>query len=177
MDFEAYARQSLRPLLRLAVVLTSDVGLAEDVVQTVLAKAYVRWGHIQAVGDPHAYVRRMVVNEIVSWRRKWARIGPAADTELDAATAPDNRIDDRDELMRALRLLPERQRVAVVLRYFEDMADDDIATVLNCRAVTVRGYIHRALKTMRVDLGPSAVQATGERPLAQQVLDTDGRTS
>ncbi|MGI8881103.1 MAG: SigE family RNA polymerase sigma factor [Jatrophihabitans sp.] len=158
MDFETYATQSRQRLLRLAVVLTDDPELAQDVVQDVLLKAQQRWPTIGALDQSHAYVRRMIVNEVVSWRRKWGRIEARPDERLDRQV-PDqtDAIDSRDAILRELALLPARQRAAVVMRYFEDMSDVEIAAVLDCRPATARGLLHRALKALRVDLESRAV--------------------
>lgn len=153
MEFETYVREHARSLQAFATVLANDPATAEDVVQEVLLRAHARWPAIAATSRPHAYVRRMVVNEATSWRRKWGRIEARPDRELDRAARDGTAVTDaRDELIRAVAELPARQRAAVVLRYFEDLDDAEIAGVLGCRAVTVRGYLHRALKTLRVDI-------------------------
>lgn len=157
MNFEVYARQSSGPLLRFALVLTNDVGLAQDVVQEVLLRAMSRWDRIGSLPYPHAYVRRMVVNEFVSWHRKWARIVPTPDTELDSSTPDMSAASDlRSELVAELAKLPRTQRAAIVLRYFEGMSDVDIAAALGCRPGTARGYLHRGLKALRVEMSSTA---------------------
>lgn len=74
MTFEQFAAERLRALLRVATTLTSDRGLGEDLVQDVMLRAHARWDRIQRLDEPYAYVRKMLVNEFLSWRRKWARI-------------------------------------------------------------------------------------------------------
>ena len=76
MTFEEFAATRLDAVVRFATVLTNDRGLAEDVVQEVLIRAHQRWAQIESLDQPEAYVRRMIVNEFYSWRRKWARIVP-----------------------------------------------------------------------------------------------------
>lgn len=153
MEFETYVRQHARSLVAFATVLANDPATAEDVVQEVLLRAHARWPAIAATSRPHAYVRRMVVNETTSWRRKWGRVEARPDHDLDRVERDATVVTDaRDALVRAVADLPARQRAAVVLRYFEDLDDAEIAGVLDCRAATVRGYLHRALKTLRVDL-------------------------
>jgi RNA polymerase sigma-70 factor (sigma-E family) len=161
VEFESYARAHSQQLLRFAAVLTNDNGVAEDVVQNVLIKAHGHWDRIDRMDNRHAYLRRMVVNELTSWRRKWARYVPHPDTALDRPVADGSgRVDDRVELVAELAKLPARQRAAVTLRFLEDLSDAEIAEILNCREVTVRGYIHRALKALRVELaGSSALPA------------------
>lgn len=153
MDFEAFAQGSTEGLLRFAIVLTGDGDMAQDVVQEVLLRAFARWDAISVLPYPYAYVRKMVANETISWRRKWGRIRVGTDSELDRAVfGGEAAIDSRDELLALLSRLPGRQRAAIVMRYFEDMDDDAIAAALGCRAGTVRGYLHRGLKALRIDL-------------------------
>jgi RNA polymerase sigma-70 factor (sigma-E family) len=158
MTFEQFAATRLDAVVRFATVLTNDRGLAEDVVQEVLLRAHRRWTQIEDLDQPEAYVRRMIVNEFYSWRRKWARISPRPSEELDgpvddqAAT-----IADRRTLLDEIAKLPRKQRAVLVLRYYEGMADAEIASTLGCAETTVRGYAFRALKTLRVELAPAAV--------------------
>jgi RNA polymerase sigma-70 factor (sigma-E family) len=153
VEFDSYARAHWHPLVRFAAVLTNDNGMAEDVVQNVLIKAHARWDRISMMDNHQAYLRRMVVNELSSWRRKWARYVPHPDTAFDRPVGDSTgQVDDHVELVGELAKLPARQRAAVTLRFLEDLSDAEIADVLNCREVTVRGYIHRALKALRVEM-------------------------
>jgi RNA polymerase sigma-70 factor (sigma-E family) len=157
VEFESYARAHTQQLLRFAAVLTNDNGMAEDVVQNVLIKAHARWDRIDLIDNRQAYLRRMVVNELSSWRRKWARYVPHPDPALDRQVGDGTaQIDDRAELVGELAKLPAKQRAAVVLRFLDDLSDAEIAEVLNCREVTVRGYIHRALNALRVEMAASS---------------------
>lgn len=157
MDFESYVRGSRTSLLRFAVVLTDDPEHAQDVVQDVLLRAQQHWPRISGVEHPHAYVRRMVVNEVISSHRRLSRVEARPDLDLDT-TAPDptDAVDRRAALLQQLALLPVQQRAAVVMRYLEDMADADIAAALGCSVSTVRVHVHRALHRLRVDLGSGA---------------------
>ena len=89
MRFEEYAAAKLDPLFRFASVLTGDRGLAEDVVQDVLVKLHQRWGQASAIANLDAYVRRMVVNEYLSWRRRWGRVLPTTSVPVPQDDAPD----------------------------------------------------------------------------------------
>jgi len=159
VEFENYAREHSHQLLRFAAVLTNDNGIAEDVVQNVLIKAHARWDRISMIDNRQAYLRRMVVNELTSWRRKWARYVPHPNTALDRPVGDGTgQVDDHVELVGELAKLPAKQRAAVTLRFLEDLSDAEIAEVLNCREVTVRGYIHRALNALRIEMtAPSAL--------------------
>jgi DNA-directed RNA polymerase specialized sigma24 family protein len=79
MTFEEFVANRLGALMRYAVVLAGDRGLAEDLVQDVLVRAYERWPRIVAADQPEAYVLRMVTNQYLSWRRRWSRMVPRAD--------------------------------------------------------------------------------------------------
>ncbi|MGI8665282.1 MAG: SigE family RNA polymerase sigma factor [Jatrophihabitans sp.] len=167
MEFEEYARQRSRQLLRLAMVITADAGTAEDAVQEVLIRAHTRWARIDTLPHPHAYLRRMVVNECLSWRRKWGRIEARPDIELDRPLADHGTLlADRDALAGEIAKLSPKIRAAIVLRYYEDLSDIEIAEVLSCRAVTVRGYIHRGLKALRIEL---AAPETGAVPPSESM--------
>lgn len=155
MTFDDWAHRSLPGLLRFSTALCGGRHLAEDVVQEVLLRASARWDTIGATEHPDAYVRRMVVNEFLSWRRKWSRITPSA--EIDGGTVGDHAVGvvNRDALQAELAKLPKRQRAVLVLRYYCGHSDAEIAEVLGCSAGTVRGYASRALATLRVDLAPT----------------------
>jgi RNA polymerase sigma-70 factor (sigma-E family) len=157
MTFEEFAATRLDAVVRFATVLTNDRGLAEDVVQEVLIRAHRRWAQIEDMDQPEAYVRRMIVNEFYSWRRKWARILPRPAHELDG-TLEDHAatVADRRTLLDEIAKLPRKQRAVLVLRYFEGQPDAAIARTLGCTESTVRGYAFRALKTLRVELTPTS---------------------
>lgn len=161
MDFDDYVAEQRRALLRFATVLTGQLWLAEDVVSDVLGRAFERWDRIGSLAEPHAYVRRMVVNEHLSWRRRLARTAPRADVEpLFEGHVGDgaDELAERDAMIARLARLPRRQRAAVVLRYYAGLSDPDIAAQLGCREPTVRSQISRALATLRIDLSTSQEQ-------------------
>jgi RNA polymerase sigma-70 factor (sigma-E family) len=150
VTFDEFVRERLRPLLRTATAMCGDPGLAEDLVQDILLKTYVRWESIRVLDVPDAYVRRMLVNEYLSWRRKWARITPSdhidpPDTDPDYAAQH----ADRDALRTQLAQLPRQQRVVLALRYYGGLSDAEIADAMRCSPSTVRSYASRALTTLR----------------------------
>lgn len=162
--FEDYVAGRLPSLLRLAGALAGDPGTAEEVVQEVLLRASRQWPRIADLDAPNAYVRRMVVNEYQSWRRKWARLVPRAVIETgEAAPDPAERHAARDEITRRLARLPPRQKAVIVLRFYEGMSDDAIAEVLGCSVSTVRSQASRALASLRLDAEPDrTVDLVGE---------------
>jgi RNA polymerase sigma-70 factor (sigma-E family) len=137
-------------LTRVATLLCRNRTEAEDLVQDTLASAYASWRRIEATASPEAYVRRMLVNRHVSWwRRHRGRVEPRA-VVPDAATADHtDATANTDAVRRMLRALPARQRTAVVLRYYADYSDAQIADALGCSEPTVRSQISRALATLR----------------------------
>ncbi|MFB9376127.1 SigE family RNA polymerase sigma factor [Kineococcus gynurae] len=157
-QFEAFVVARGAALVRLARGLLRDPDTAEDVVQDVLAKALLSWSRVSGADDPNAYVNRMVVNACTSWWRRAARReGPTLDGDLPerptGGRAADAMLADRDQLLRALRGLPTRQRTVLVLRHFEDLADEQIADLLDISPGTVRSNAHRGLATLRTRLG------------------------
>lgn len=136
-------------LLRFAYLLTGDAHQAEDLVQAVLAKALPDWARVAEGGEPLAYVRRAIVNQRTdSWRR-WGRRESAGEVPERAAPDHATTLDLRRDLLAALRTLPRRQRAVVVLRYLEDLSDDDIARLLGCSPATVRSQASRGLDKLR----------------------------
>lgn len=135
-------------LLRLATLLAGNPHDAQDVVQDALSKVWPRWDRISSLEDPDAYVRRMVVNGHTSWWRRFRRREtPVADTRPEVVS--DVLPDDRDRLWEACRRLPEDQRVAVVLRYWEQLEYAEIADLTGVREGTVRSRVSRGLATLR----------------------------
>ncbi len=141
-------------LVRLAYVLTGSSDTAQDLVQDAFVGLHRRWG---SVDQPVAYVRRSVVNGATSHHRRTARTRrnevPGADRERLLEAVP-SRADQPDELTDALRSLPDRQRAAIVLRYYADLPDAAIADALGCRVGTVASLIHRGLAALREVIQP-----------------------
>ncbi len=158
VDFDDFAAREIDGLLRYASVLTGDRELARDLVQDVLFKAYRRWSLVSAADHPRAYVRTMLTRVYLSWRRSWTvrNVVLAYDDLPDGPPTGDHAhtIAERDAVWQRLGALPRRQRSVLVLRYYERLTDAEIADVLGCSAVTVRGYAARALATLRLAAAP-----------------------
>jgi RNA polymerase sigma-70 factor (sigma-E family) len=147
---------ALRPrLVRTAYAVSGDLGVAEDSVQTAFAKAYRSWRRISRLESPEAYVRRMAVNEVLNTRRTAHVRREVVRAELPdtPGTAHDDGALAHDELWRAVLSLPPRQRAVLVLRYYEDLSEQQIADVLGCRPGTVKSQASAALATLRARLG------------------------
>jgi len=142
-------------LVRTAYAVAGDLGVAEDAAQTAFAKAYRSWRRISRLESPEAYVRKMVVNEVLSSRRTaHVRREVARSEPPDRATtdSPEAALA-HDEMWRAVSTLPPRQRAVLVLRYYEDLTEQQIADALGCRPGTVKSQASAALATLRTRLG------------------------
>ena len=127
-------------LVRLAALLTGSADSAPDLVQDCFVGLHGRWASVR---QPLPYVRRSVVHASASHHRRVARARRQPPPEVRVSVL------GADELGDALAQLPARQRAAVVLRYYADLPDADIAAALRCRPGTVRSLIHRALSDLR----------------------------
>jgi RNA polymerase sigma-70 factor (sigma-E family) len=148
-DFSAFATSRWPGLVRLAFGLTGDRGLAEDMAQTALARAYVAWRRVSRADDPDAYLRRILINAShrrFRRRRVAEQPGDPPDTPVDG---PADLVGERTALLTALRELPPRQRAVIVLRYWADLTDAQIAAALGCSPGTVRSQLSRALAKLR----------------------------
>lgn len=163
---EFFARHG-QALLRFAFLLTGGRGdQAEDLVHTVLARLVARG--LDDLDDPLSYARRGIVNEHRSLGRHAAvqrRVLPRLAAERDAGQGSAES-DDRLTVLEALGALTDRERAVVVLRYYEDLPDPEIAAIVGCSRPTVRSLVHRAVPKLRARLGetygPSG--AVSDRP-------------
>jgi RNA polymerase sigma-70 factor (sigma-E family) len=148
-DFAAFVAARGQAMQRTAFLLTGDWALAEDLLQTALARVYPRWERIER-DDPDAYVRKVLVNTWSSWwRRKWRGERPSAD--LPDQPGPDAYADaDRRRAVAiALATLPPKQRVVIVLRFHEDMTEAQVANALGISVGTVKSQAAKALTKLR----------------------------
>jgi RNA polymerase sigma-70 factor (sigma-E family) len=165
MTFEEFAATRMPGVLRFAAVLAGDLATAEDLAQEVLIRAYSRWDRIGGLDRPEAYVRKMMLNEYLSWRRRSSRQVPAGATDIESVgAARDHAAEytEREALLGELGKLPRRQRAVLVLRYYEDRCDAEIAELLGCSAGTVRSHASRALAALRVEMTPRPWASAGE---------------
>jgi RNA polymerase sigma-70 factor (sigma-E family) len=152
--FADFVRDHTAALLRTAYLLTGNGPAAEELVQDTLVRLYPKWDRVQAADAPLAYVRRALANGFINEQRRAAR------REYPYEAVPERRdehnvvaqLDDRDEIWAGLRTLPDRQRAALVLRFFEDLSDEDAAAALGCRVGTVRSLISRGLTALRAQM-------------------------
>jgi RNA polymerase sigma-70 factor (sigma-E family) len=164
-DFDAYVRASGPRLKRLAFLLTGDLPTAEDLLQSAYAKVLPRWSHVNRYDNPDAYLRRVMVSIRTSWWRR-LRDREVLTSELpDRAQSPgvgsapgrDLAVDEGelDQVLRALRTLPRRQQVAVVLRHYCDLSEAETAAVMGISLGGVKSQTSKGLAALRVTLTPS----------------------
>jgi RNA polymerase sigma-70 factor (sigma-E family) len=147
--FEEFVSARGQALQRLAFLLTSDWALAEDLVQTALSRAYPRWSRIES-DAPEAYVRKIMVNTWSSWwRRRWRGEVPAAALPEIPGRDPYQDVDSRHVVRSALAGLPQRQRLVLVLRYHEDLSEQQVAELLGISVGTVKSQAAKALAKLR----------------------------
>ncbi len=155
-DFDLYLAGAGARLLKLAYLLTGNLADADDLVQESLGRAFVAWPRVLASADRDAYVRRIMVN---ANRRRFRRRRVTEDLDgqcyehrvHERAGAQDDFavVEDRCHLAAGLAVLPQRQRTAVVLRYYEDLSEADVATVMGCSVGTVKSQTSKALAKLR----------------------------
>ena len=151
--FAQFVEARERALQQTAWLLTGDWGLAEDLVQTALARAWPRWERIRRHDEPEVYVRRVMVNTWMTWRRrKWR--GERATEAMPDSPAPGDIASEvavRMAIRSALASLTNRQRAVFVLRAFDDLSEAQVAQVLDCAVGTVKSTMAQALAKLRHD--------------------------
>jgi len=152
--FAEFYQATWSRMYRTAYAIARDPMAAEDAVQSAYAKAFASWRRVSGSDQPVAYLRRMVVNEVLGARR-WAARRPEHLTDSvealarHAAAASEDRIAERDALWAAIGELPPRQRAVLALRYYEDLSEAQIADALRCSRGTVKSQASAALANLR----------------------------
>jgi RNA polymerase sigma-70 factor (sigma-E family) len=149
-EFAEFMRGRWSALVRLGYGLTGDERVAQDLARAALAKAYASWPRVLRAGDPDVYLRRIVLNASFGGKVRRHRVRgrrPGREPETAQAARVD---DDRPALMKALMQLPVGQRSVVLLRYWMDMTEAQVAAVLGCSVGSVRNQASRALASLRV---------------------------
>ena len=157
-DFERFVTDSTGQLLRSAYLMTSDLAGAEDLVQETLLRVARRWPRVRAMEHPAAYARRILVNLVIDGAGQRARhtgelaasARPGLPDRADIRAEHDLRaVDTQEELLQALGTLPARQRAVIVLRYWEDLPETEVAAILGCSVGTVKSTASRGLARLR----------------------------
>ncbi|HEX4019341.1 MAG TPA: SigE family RNA polymerase sigma factor [Frankiaceae bacterium] len=138
-------------LVRSAWLLTGDLATAEDLVQTALAKVWSRWAQVRRQDAPEAYVRRVLMSTFLTWNRRRWRAELAVGEMPEAAVSKDDfhEVELRMSVAHALRGLPRRQRAVMVLRYFDDLTEAQVAQAMSCSVGTVKSQNAKAIRQLR----------------------------
>ena len=155
-EFAEFFRASWGRLYRVALAVSGDARSAEDDLQAAFAKVYAAWGKVQRAEHPEAYVRRIVLNQVLGSRRYgFARHERPHESVGDtrSVASPESAVVDRDAVWAAVQSLPPRQRAVIVLRYYEDLSEAEIAEALGCSRGTVKSQASHALASLRRTVG------------------------
>jgi RNA polymerase sigma-70 factor (sigma-E family) len=152
--FTDFVRAHSATLFRTAYLLTGDYQRAEDLLQTTLVRVYQRWPQVAAMERPVGYARKVLVSQAATWwRRRSSHESPML---LRDEAAPEDRTEEHAEherVWKALLSLPPRQRAVMVLRYYEDLTEADIAEALSMAPGTVKSHSHAAARRLADLLG------------------------
>jgi RNA polymerase sigma-70 factor (sigma-E family) len=150
--FRDYVAARGRALLHTAYLLTGNRADAEDLVQSALAKTYLAWDRIEDRAALDGYVRRAMVNTHISWWRR-RRLDEFPTDEIPDQAVADHSVssDLQETLRRAVDRLPQRMRAAVMLRFYDDMTEAEVAEVLGVSLGTVKSTVSRAVAKLRID--------------------------
>lgn len=164
-EFSTFARGAQATLMRTAWLLTGSAHAAEDAVQEALTRTYVAWRRVRP-DDAVAYARRALINLTVDDARRRRRQGRVG-TDDDLGELPDGRtrpgtdvVDDRDRIVRLLQELTPRERAVVVLRYYADLSEHQVADALGVSTGTVKSTASRALQRVRAHVALRATTST-----------------
>ncbi|MGC0376360.1 SigE family RNA polymerase sigma factor [Streptomyces sp. SAI-229] len=158
-EFQEFVRARWTRLVRTAYLLTGDVHHAEDLTQTALAKAYRSWRRVSRSDRPEAYVRRILVscNSDRFRKRRVTEALTAAPPETVGRDEAVSWADERSALLTALGTLPPKQRAVIVMRYWEDLPEAEVAEMLGCSPGTVKSQASKALAKLRTHPGLAQV--------------------
>lgn len=146
-SFGRYVMGAYPELLRRARLLVGDRSQAEDLVQVALMSTYTHWSRVVA---PDAYIKTVMARKVIGWRaRRWNGERPTHPLPEELADVAGSDVDLSVAVRRALLALPPEQRAVVVLRYFDDCSEAEIAGILRCSPGTVKSRSARALAALR----------------------------
>ena len=162
--FEEYAGSAWPSLYRYAYLLAGNHADAEDIAQQTLMKAYRSWSRVERSDSPAAYLRQILTNTYLSQRRPRARhLELLTDAPPETGHMTVAGPEDRFALWPHVKSLPPRQRAVIVLRYYEDLSEQEIADVLGCSRGNVKSTAHHALKSLRAALAAPGMDASDGR--------------
>jgi RNA polymerase sigma-70 factor (sigma-E family) len=163
-EFAEFVDGRFTALQRFGYLLTGEWHLAEDLVQTSLTKVWFHRNSLRSSNALESYTRTVMVNTSTQWwRRKWRGETPTEQLPEPHAREQYGAVDDRDLLLRALAELPRRTRATLVLRYFEDLPEAEIAQIMGCSIGTVKSTVSRGLAKLREHHLLDAVSAPAQK--------------
>lgn len=164
--FREYVEARQTALWRAAYLMVGDPHLAQDLVQTALARAWRNWERVARAEDVDAYMYRVLANVFASsWRRRWRGELPSSDALPETPAGEDGASwEDRMALLAAVRRLPRRQRAVIALRYYLDQTEGQTAQALGCSVGTVKSQTAKALASLRVLLSADTDQTAETTP-------------
>jgi RNA polymerase sigma-70 factor (sigma-E family) len=169
-QFREFVAARSAALLRVGYLLCGDLALAEDLLQTALTRTYLAWRRLEGIESLEAYTRKVLFNTATSWwRRRWRGERPTQVLPEQPVSDHTDRLVERDAVWRLLSTLPARQRAVIVLRYYEDLSEADIAAELGLSVGTVKSHASRALATLRTRLDSDPDQL--RRPIALEIAE------
>jgi RNA polymerase sigma-70 factor (sigma-E family) len=165
LAFERFVHEHTTTLFGTAFLLTGDRYLAEELLQDTLVHLYPKWSKVTSAEVPIAYVRRCVANRYLGMRR-----APAARTESSwelpdgwDGTDLSETVTTSRAVWQLLGTLPQKQRAALVMRYFDDLPEADVAAALGCRPASVRSLVSRGIAAMRAAYFATPAATEGSR--------------
>jgi RNA polymerase sigma-70 factor (ECF subfamily) len=169
VEFRLFVSARSPALLRTAYLLVGDWAHAEDVLQTALTKTYLAWRRLGEIEAVESYARRVLVTTATSWwRRRWHGERPTEILPDRAGPDPMQAQVERDALWRHVTVLPARQRAVLVLRFYEDLTEAEVARVLGVTVGTVKSQCSRALATLRGRLAQDGVEPAAGLPMIEK---------
>jgi RNA polymerase sigma-70 factor (sigma-E family) len=169
-EFEQFVASSVDELLRTGYLVVWDLADAEDLVQETLLRVAKRWPRVRSMEHPGAYARRILINLALdgsdrrSRRRQELDVSPLEDRADESSLRELNRVGLKSELVSALAVLPPRQRAVLVLRYYVDLPEAQVATVLGCSLGTVKSTASRGLDRLEQELQSARTEAASITP-------------
>jgi RNA polymerase sigma-70 factor (sigma-E family) len=161
-DYSEFVAMRWPSLVRTAYLLTGDHGHAEDLAQSALTKCLVAWPRLRAREAADAYVRKVMLNTYISWRRKssWHEL-PSEDPPSIQSYDSTEDLAQRSVVLDAMSVLPPKQRAVVVLRFYDDLGVRQVAKQLGCSTGTVKRQTYEALRKLREVMGDEVRIASG----------------
>lgn len=164
-DFDAFMSATWASLFRTAYLLTGDYQLAEDLLQTAYAKVFLSWSRVSTMEKPVAYTRKVVTNQAMSWwRRRSSSEVPTSEIPSGLDAGHEDRITQASVVWAALASLPSKQRAVMVLRYYEDLSEAEIADMLDISTGSVKSHASAARAVLAQRLGALVHDAINGEP-------------